>query len=57
MDPNDAMYWCIHGMALDKLRRYEKAIESYDKAIEIAPTFHRAWCQKGITLNSTTLPL
>ncbi|KAB8321224.1 CHAT domain-containing protein, partial [Tolypothrix campylonemoides VB511288] len=36
--------------ALEKLGRYDDAVASYDKAIEIKPDKHEAWYNRGIAL-------
>ncbi|MEH2026853.1 tetratricopeptide repeat protein [Nostoc sp.] len=38
------------GLALFKLGRFEEAIASYDKAIEIKPDFYEAWLYRGEAL-------
>ncbi|WP_016865047.1 TPR end-of-group domain-containing protein, partial [Fischerella muscicola] len=35
------------GIALRQLGRYEEAIASYDKALEIKPDYHQAWYNKA----------
>ncbi|CAD8215553.1 unnamed protein product [Paramecium octaurelia] len=35
------------GFTLDKLNKYQEAIECYDKAIAINPKFDNAWNNKG----------
>ena len=40
-----------NGSALDDQKKYDEAIEYYDKAIEIEPCFVKAYNNKGITLN------
>ncbi len=38
------------GIALYKLGKYQEAITSYDKAIEIDPNYAKAWHNKGLAL-------
>ncbi len=38
-------------MTLDKLRYHNKAIKCFNEAIKINPSYCRAWCNKGITLD------
>ena len=40
------------GNALYDLGRYEEAIVSYDKALEIKPDLHEAWYNRGIALGN-----
>jgi tetratricopeptide (TPR) repeat protein len=40
------------GNALDDLGRYEEAIASFDKAIEVKPDFHEAWYNRGVALRN-----
>jgi len=35
-------------MTLVKFNRYEEAIESYDKALEINPRIEKIWSNKGL---------
>jgi len=42
--------WDNRGVALNNLKRYEEAIDSCDRALEIKPDFHKAWDNRGITL-------
>jgi tetratricopeptide (TPR) repeat protein len=42
--------WFDRGNVLSKLGRYEEAISSYDRAIEIKPDKHEAWSSRGITI-------
>ncbi|MFH7028678.1 MAG: tetratricopeptide repeat protein [Heteroscytonema crispum UTEX LB 1556] len=50
--PQDVDDWRGRGIALDKLQRYEEAIASFDKAIEIKPDFHEAWNNPPIVLEN-----
>ncbi|NCT42392.1 MAG: CHAT domain-containing protein [Microcystis aeruginosa G11-09] len=50
--PDYHLAWCIRGIALDDLGRYEEAIASYDQALEIKPDYHLAWCIRGVALDN-----
>jgi tetratricopeptide (TPR) repeat protein len=50
IDQNDAGGWYNRGTDLGKLGRYEEAINSENKAIELNPNDAKAWKDKGITL-------
>jgi tetratricopeptide (TPR) repeat protein len=45
-----ASAWCGKGIALNALGRYEEAISSFDRAIEIEPYFPEAWHHRGDAL-------
>ncbi|NQV39129.1 MAG: tetratricopeptide repeat protein, partial [Nitrosopumilus sp.] len=51
-DPNDADVWNNKGDSLDSLGKYEEAITSYDKAIEIDPNDADVWNNKGDSMDS-----
>ncbi|MEW6621427.1 MAG: tetratricopeptide repeat protein, partial [bacterium] len=40
------------GVALCKLRRYNEAVECFDKAINLNPAFQQAWYNKAIALQN-----
>jgi tetratricopeptide (TPR) repeat protein len=40
------------GLALEGARRFEEAIAAYQRAIDLAPDFVKAWFNKGISLGS-----
>jgi tetratricopeptide (TPR) repeat protein len=44
--------WNNRGLALWNLGRYEEAIASYDKAVEIKPDKHEAWYNRGLALGN-----
>ena len=46
----NALDWIIQGYCLGWLKRYEEAIASYDKALEIKPDFQEAWNNRGSAL-------
>ncbi len=47
----EAEAWCDRGIIFcDNLQEYEKALASFNKALEFKPDFHRAWHNRGITL-------
>ena len=48
--PFDADAWYTEGLNLDYERKYEKAIEKYDKALEIKPNYAEALHKKGRAL-------
>ena len=55
IDPKCADAWYNKGSALDNLgkrtyKTYKKAIEYYDKALEIDPKYADAWYNKGTVL-------
>ncbi len=48
-----AVAWNNRGVVLcDHLQRYEEAIASFDKALEIKPDFHYAWFNRGVALRN-----
>ncbi|RAM48686.1 MAG: hypothetical protein C6Y22_26465 [Hapalosiphonaceae cyanobacterium JJU2] len=47
---NAAEVWIEKGNQLFHLRRYEEAIASYDKAVEIKPDYYQAWYNRGVAL-------
>ena len=50
--PDYHLAWCIRGIALDDLGRYEEAIASYDRALEFKPDYHQAWSNRGSAICS-----
>jgi len=50
LDPSNYEAWRLRGDALVQLKRYDKALISYDKAIGIAPTQAQAWMSRGEAL-------
>ncbi|NJO51109.1 MAG: tetratricopeptide repeat protein [Leptolyngbyaceae cyanobacterium RM2_2_4] len=40
----------MRGMALENLHRYEEAIMSYDRVVQIQPDDHVAWFKRGMVL-------
>ena len=44
-------YWNNKGIALGELKRYEEAIECFDKAIELNPNDPWYWYNKGVALS------
>ena len=44
---SDPRYWCHEGDELIIKGRYQKALEAYEKAIQICPSIADAWCGKG----------
>ena len=50
VDTEGADNWFNKGWDLGRLGKYEEAIKSYDKAIEIDPNHEAAWYNKGVAL-------
>ena len=48
LDPNYLNSYFKKGLALINLKKYEDAIESYNRAIELDPNFKEAYLNKGI---------
>ncbi|EHQ35142.1 tetratricopeptide repeat protein [Methanoplanus limicola] len=49
LDPENATAWCYRGMFYnDNFNRYEEAMESCNKALELNPEYGLAWYLKGI---------
>ena len=46
------MDWFNQGNALVESGRYEEAVSSYDRALEINPDYYQAWVNRGIVLNA-----
>lgn len=44
------MYWFNKASALVRLKKYDEAIECFDKAIELNPNLHLLWYFKGKVL-------
>ena len=42
--------WNKKGLFLASKGNYTGAVECYDKAIELDPSFYPAWCNKGLAL-------
>ena len=42
--------WIKRGNALDKIAKYDEAVESFNKALEIDPKSSDAWYYKGESL-------
>ena len=53
---NDALTWNDKGMSLYNSDKYEEAIKSYDKAIELDPNLAMAWHNKGNVLYTLDRP-
>ncbi len=52
-DPQNATAWCIRGMYYnDAFGQYGKALQSYDKGLELDPMNGLCWYSKGITLQN-----
>ncbi len=55
LDPFNARTWIVRGFALHRLGRYEEAVESYARAIELNPLGadgRRAWNNRGAALDN-----
>lgn len=53
VDPSNATSWCIRGNYYnDAFNGYEKALESYNRSLELDPGYGYAWLSKGITLQN-----
>ena len=48
--PDNANAWCLKGNALLELERYEEALQSFDRAINLRPDLSEAWQGKGSSL-------
>ena len=48
----EAKDWSEKGRCLNKLKRYDEALECLDKAIEIDSNYARGWAYKGTVFNS-----
>ena len=44
--------WINRGISLLGLQRYEDALKSFDRALEIQPNDYRAWANRGIVFDS-----
>ncbi|MBU4222242.1 MAG: tetratricopeptide repeat protein [Candidatus Marinimicrobia bacterium] len=51
INPKDDAAWYNWGIFLDRLKRYEEAIKSYDKSLEINPRHESAWFNRGNSLD------
>lgn len=52
MNPTDFEAYNNKGTALNKLKRYQEAIEFYNKSIELNPTYSAVYNGKGIALSN-----
>ena len=48
--PDFFIAWHYRGITLNERGRYEKAVASFNRAIEINPNYEPAWYNKGIAL-------
>jgi tetratricopeptide (TPR) repeat protein len=51
-DGRNPRFWAKHGQALRRLNRYEEALTSYTRSIELDPTYAWAWNGRGLTLSA-----
>ncbi len=51
IDPGYVKAWNNKGLALDKLGRYQEAVDSYEKALSIDPNDATVWHNKGLALD------
>ena len=51
-DPKSSYNYCLRGVILYKLKRFEEAIKSYDQAIKIEPAFFEAYSNRGVALKT-----
>ena len=54
-DPRTAFSWNLKGIALSNEGKYREAIEAFDKAIELAPTWNKPMCNRDIALQNMCL--
>ena len=52
---NTSILWYGLGVELEESGKFEEAIESYDKAIELDPNDTDTWCSRGNALASLQL--
>ena len=52
-EPSDATAWSIRGNYYnDAFNQYDKALESYNRSLELDPEYGYAWFSKGVTLQN-----
>ena len=52
-DPLNATAWCMRGNYYnDAFGQFEKALESYNRSLELDPEYGYAWFSKGVTLQN-----
>lgn len=52
-DPLNATAWCIRGNYYnDAFGQFDEALVSYDRALELDPTYAYCWYSKGVTLQN-----
>jgi tetratricopeptide (TPR) repeat protein len=44
------------GVAYDKLKEYQEAIDAYKEAIKIKPDYHKAYCNMGVAYGELKKP-
>lgn len=52
MNPKNGSQWNNKGYAFHNLKRYNEAIECYEKGLNINPNYDVSWNNKGLTFNS-----
>ena len=50
--PEISFFWLLRGIVLRKLKRYEEALHSFDKALKFKPDYDQAWYNRGIVLGN-----
>jgi len=51
-DPLNKTAWFLKGMYHDDAHQYDRALESFNKALSLDPAYADAWLAKGITLQN-----
>ena len=52
--PNNPTAWARRGQVLRRLSRYDQAVESYNRAIELDPSYAWAWNGRGLAYARST---
>ncbi len=51
MKPDYPASWFNKGVTLHELKRYDKAIDNFDKVLSLKPDYHKAWNSIGVTFH------